>query len=170
VSEETKTTDDGIVDRARAFVRGVLERMDIQAEVAVTETEERIVLNVECDNIERVIGRRGQVIDALQHLVGKAVTRERPVKGKPIIVDAGNYRNQQIERLEALAVKMGEKAVETQAPVRLSPMTAHDRRIIHMRLAEYDGVTTHSEGEGEDRHVVVVPGPAAASAEAAPAK
>jgi spoIIIJ-associated protein len=160
VTEDAKLTDDKIVDQARTFVRGVLERMDIQAEVTVAEKEDKIVLNVECDNLERVIGRRGQVIDALQHLVGKAVTRDRPVKGKPIVVDAGDYRSKQIERLETLAVKMGEKALQTQSPVRLSPMSAHDRRIIHMKLAAVDGVSTHSEGEGEDRHIVVSPAPA----------
>jgi spoIIIJ-associated protein len=158
VSEDVKQSDEGIVDQARTFVRGVLQRMDIEAEVKVTEGEDRIVLVVECDNVERVIGRRGQVIDAIQHLVGKAVTRDRPVKGKPIVVDAGDYRSKQLERLETLAVKMGEKAVQTGAPVRLSPMSAHDRRIIHMKLATVDGVSTHSEGEGEDRHIVVVPG------------
>jgi spoIIIJ-associated protein len=157
VTEDGKLTDEKIVDQARTFVRGVLERMDIQAEVTVSEGEDKIVLNVQCDNVERVIGRRGQVIDALQHLVGKAVTRDRPVKGKPIVVDAGDYRTKQIERLEGLAVKMGEKALQTGAPVRLSPMSAHDRRIIHMKLATVDGVSTHSEGEGEDRHIVVSP-------------
>lgn len=157
MTDETKQSDEGIVERAREFVRGVLQRMDIQAEVGVNENEDKIVLVIDCDNIERVIGRRGQVIDALQHLVGKAVTRDRPVKGKPIVVDAGDYRAKQIERLEQLATKMGEKAVQTGTPVRLSPMSAHDRRIIHMKLATVDGVSTHSEGEGEDRHVVVVP-------------
>jgi spoIIIJ-associated protein len=62
-----------------------------------------------------------------------------------------------VQRLEALAQRMGEKALSTQAIVPLSPMSAHDRRIVHMTLADMDGVTTRSEGEGEDRRVLVVP-------------
>lgn len=147
-----------VAENARQFLSGILERMDIDAEIDISEQDDKIILNISCDNVERIIGRRGQVIDALQHLVGKVAYRDRSgTRGKPIVVDAGDYRVKHIERLEALADRMGKKAIKTQTTVELSPMSAHDRRIVHMALADVDGVTTRSEGEGEDRHVLVVP-------------
>ncbi|MCG8422940.1 MAG: KH domain-containing protein [Proteobacteria bacterium] len=153
---DTDTRD--LVEDAREFLQGVLDRMEIAARVNVSEQDDKIVLDIKCKNIERIIGRRGQVIDALQHLVGKVTYRERAgMRSKPIVVDAGGYRLKHIERLESLAERMGRKAIKTQSIIELSPMTAHDRRVVHMALADVAGVTTRSEGEGEDRHVLVVP-------------
>jgi spoIIIJ-associated protein len=126
----------------------------------MSEVDEKFVLDIQCedeDDVQRVIGRRGQVIDALQHVVGKAVSRFRDEEYKPVIVDAADYRRRHIERLEGLAERMAEKARSSGRPVDLNPMPAHDRRIIHMALAEESGVETRSEGEGMDRHIVVFP-------------
>lgn len=148
-----------IVENARSFLAGVLERMEIDAEIDILDEEDKIVLDIKCDDVERVIGRRGQVVDALQHLAGKVAYRDRAagVRGKPIVVDAGGYRHKHIERLEQLAERMGAKAIRSQSVVELDPMNPHDRRIVHLALAEMEGVTTRSEGEGEDRRVLVVP-------------
>ncbi len=144
--------------KAHEFLTGVLERMSIDADVTVTELDDKIVLDIDCDNIERIIGRRGQVVDALQHLVGKAVSRGRiGRRGKPVVVDAGGYRERHIERLQQLARRMSEKAIEKNIEVALNPMTPHDRRIVHMEIAEIGGVRTESEGAGDQRHVVIIP-------------
>lgn len=161
-------------DRAIELLRGILERMGIAAKVELREEEDKRVLDVVCDaedDLQRVIGRRGQVVDALQHLVGKMLIKGKSEKadrgekadgrGKPIVVDAGGYRQRHIERLEGLAARMAEKAMSTGKPVDLNPMPAHDRRIVHMALANVEGVSTRSEGEGDLRHIVVVPGQAA---------
>jgi len=157
-------------DRAIELLRGILERMGIAAKVELREEEDKRVLDVVCDvedDLQRVIGRRGQVVDALQHLVGKMLIKgkgeksEKPEgRGKPIVVDAGGYRQRHIERLEGLAARMAEKAMSTGQPVDLNPMPAHDRRIVHMALANVEGVSTRSEGEGDLRHIIVVPGQA----------
>ena len=161
-------TNDAVdTDRAMELLRGILERMGIPAKVELHEAEDKRVLDVVCeadDDLQRVIGRRGQVVDALQHLVGKMLIKgkgEKPDKGeargKPIVVDAGGYRQRHIERLEGLATRMAEKAMSTGKPVDLNPMPAHDRRIVHMALANVEGVSTQSEGEGDLRHIVVIP-------------
>lgn len=147
-------------ETALEILRGILERMEIPASVSMSEVDEKFVLDIQCedeDDVQRVIGRRGQVIDALQHVVGKAVSRFRDEEYKPVIVDAADYRRRHIERLEGLAERMAEKARSSGRPVDLNPMPAHDRRIIHMALAEESGVETRSEGEGMDRHIVVFP-------------
>ncbi|HUS65008.1 MAG TPA: R3H domain-containing nucleic acid-binding protein [Kofleriaceae bacterium] len=160
-------------ERARELLVGMLERMGIPAEVEMREEADKVVLDVKCkseDDVQRIIGRRGQVVDALQHLIGKMLVKGKEKvekapgaengreRGKPVVVDAGGYRQRHIERLEGLAARMAEKAKTTGQPVDLSPMPAHDRRVIHMALASIEGVTTKSEGEGDLRHIVVLPG------------
>jgi spoIIIJ-associated protein len=168
----TQTTDrEDLAEKASDFLLGVLERMGISADIDIKDDQDRTVLEIQTSDTELVIGRRGVVIDALQHLVNKAVFKERgdrdrdkeKERGKPLIVDAGGFRDKQIERLRALAQKMATQALETKEVVALQPMTPHDRRIVHMAISEIPGLTTRSEGEGEDRHILVVPAAAAAA-------
>jgi spoIIIJ-associated protein len=98
------------------------------------------------------------VVDALQHMVNKVVYRERGgEKGRPLIVDAGGYRAKHVEWLQSLAKRMADKAIDTKQVVELSPMSAYDRRVVHMALADLPGVSTRSEGEGDDRHLCIIP-------------
>jgi spoIIIJ-associated protein len=148
------------MDKAVGLLEGLLERMAIPAKVAGEEREDKLFLTIECDDdddTQRVIGRRGQVVDAFQHLLNKMLGRERSERVKPVVVDAGGYRERHVERLENLAERMAEKCRKSNREVDLNPMSAYDRRIVHMYLATCEGVTTRSEGEGDSRHIVVVP-------------
>ena len=165
VTETTTTDREDLAEKASDFLLGVLERMGISADIDIKDDQDRTVLEIQTSDTELVIGRRGVVIDALQHLVNKAVFKERGTeRGKPLVVDAGGFREKQVERLRSLAQKMGEKALQTKQIVELQPMSPHDRRIVHMAIAEMPGLSSRSEGEGEDRHILVVP----ATADAAP--
>ncbi len=156
---ETTADREDLAEKASEFLLGVLERMGISADIDIKDDTDKTVLDIQTGDTELVIGRRGVVIDALQHLVNKAVFKEkRDEKTKPLVVDAGGFRDKQVERLRSLAQRMGEKALETKQVVELQPMTPHDRRIVHMAISEmYPALTTRSEGEGEDRHILVVP-------------
>jgi spoIIIJ-associated protein len=161
---------DAVAARATELLAGILERMGItDSDIAVAEDEHRITLAVDCEDPERLVGRRGQVLDALQHVLGKMVYRGR-VRGegprtKPIVVDAAGYRAKHVERLEGLAARMAEKAIRDQSTVAMNPMPAFDRRIMHMKLAETPGVSTRSEGEGDERHLLIIPDPDAGVAQ-----
>lgn len=148
-----------LAEKASDFLLGVLERMGISADIDIKDDNDKTILEIQTKDTELVIGRRGVVMDALQHLVNKVVYRDRPSgeRTKPLVVDAGGFRDKQIERLRALAQRMGEKALQTKQIVELQPMTPHDRRIVHMAIAEIPGLSSRSEGEGEDRHILVVP-------------
>jgi spoIIIJ-associated protein len=162
-SATTTTNREDLAEKASDFLLGLLERMGISADIDIKDDNDRTVLEIQTADTELVIGRRGVVIDALQHLVNKAVFKERGTeKGKPLVVDAGGYRDKQVERLRGIATKMAEKALQTKQIVELQPMSPHDRRIVHMAIAEIEGLSSRSEGEGEDRHILLVP----ASAEA----
>jgi spoIIIJ-associated protein len=157
VSQADAANED-VTEKAIDFLTGVLERMGISADIDVNEEADRIVLEIQTANPDVIIGRKGQVVDALQHLVGKVVYKERGgEKGKPFIVDSGGYRDKHVEKLQALAQRMAEKALKSRTIVELSPMTPHDRRIVHMAIANIPGLSSRSEGEGDDRHILVVP-------------
>jgi spoIIIJ-associated protein len=158
VTEPTTTNREDLAEKASDFLLGMLERMGISADIDIKDDNDRTVLEIQTADTELVIGRRGVVIDALQHLVNKAVFKERGTeKGKPLVVDAGGFRDKQVERLRGIATKMAEKALLTKQIVELQPMSPHDRRIVHMAIAEIQGLSSRSEGEGEDRHILLVP-------------
>lgn len=155
---ESEGDREDLVEKASEFLLGVLERMGISADIDIKDDNDKTVLEIQTADTETVIGRRGVVIDALQHMVNKAIYKERSTeRGKPLVIDAGGFRDKQVERLRSIAQKMGEKALQTKTIVPLQPMTPHDRRIVHMAVSEIPGLTTRSEGEGEDRHITIVP-------------
>jgi spoIIIJ-associated protein len=165
VTDAATAQREDLAEKASEFLLGVLERMGISADIDIKDDTDKTVLEIQTKDTELVIGRRGVVMDALQHLVNKVVYRDRTGdKTKPLVVDAGGFRDKQLERLRSLAQRMGEKCVETKQIVELQPMTPHDRRIVHMAISElFPGLTTRSEGEGEDRHILLIPAAAEAS-------
>jgi len=147
------------METARDVLASLLTKMGLEAEVIAQENEERITLEVKGPEGALVIGKKGQTLDSLQYLVNKIVAKGRAEgeEGKPIQVDTEGYRGRRAEALVELAKKLAEKAIRTGKPVAADAMSAADRRVIHVALADAEGVTTHSEGEGIYRHLVVVP-------------
>jgi spoIIIJ-associated protein len=109
-----ETEREDLAEKASEFLLGVLERMGISADIDIKDNTDNTVLDIQTSDTELVIGRRGVVLDALQHLVNKAVFKEkRDEKQKPLVVDSGGFRDKQVERLRSLAQRMSEKALET---------------------------------------------------------
>ncbi len=142
--------------RAKQFLEGLLERMDISCPVQLEETADSVVLNIQGDGGGLLIGRRGQNLDAIQFLVNKAVNRD-PESRKVVTVDTESYRKRREESLVALAKKVGDKVKKTRKAVSLSHMNAHDRRIIHLALQDDPELATKSKGESDFRKIVIMP-------------
>ena len=141
--------------RIRAFVSGLLEHMCIQAEIEITARENGGVnVNLSGSNMGAVIGRRGETLDAIQHLTNYAVNRGSD-KHMHISVDAESYRAKREESLVRLAEKMAAKAVKYKRSMALEPMNSYERHVIHTALQDYEGVTTSSTGTEPNRRVVV---------------
>jgi spoIIIJ-associated protein len=104
-----------------------------------------------------LIGRHGQTIDAIQYLVNAVMFRRHPEDRKEVVVDAAGYRARRRVSLEALAVRSAERVLSHGEPVELEPMSAVERKIVHLRLKEFDGVETTSEGMEPNRFVVIQP-------------
>ena len=145
-------------ERAQQALAEVLKKMGVEADVLVFDEEESIVLEVRGEETALVIGRQGQTLDSLQLIIGKMVYGAgQNGRGKPIIVDAEGYRDRREQTLVDMARRLAEKALRSRRRVALQPMSAHDRRVVHMALSEVPGVTTRSEGEGLGRRLMIIP-------------
>ena len=143
-------------EKAAKVLREILEHMGVDAEVSSFDDGDRVILDAHGAESGLIIGKKGATLDALQYLVNRIVFR-RPSEGPLVVVDAEGYRGRREDSLIDLAQRMAEKAVKTGRSVPVEPMSAHDRRIVHMALVDHPGVTTESEGEGLFRRVVVFP-------------
>ena len=144
-----------------ARVREILERITrdigINCRIDIDEDDETLTATCSGRDLGMLIGKHGQTIDALQYLVNAIVTRGGGERPKDVVVDAAGYRERRRATLESLAVRSAERAVAAGAPVELDPMTAVERKVVHVRLKEFDGVETTSEGTEPNRYVVITP-------------
>jgi spoIIIJ-associated protein len=142
-------------------VRDLLERITtgigVRCRIDISEDEETITAACSGSNLGLLIGKHGQTIDAIQYLANAIVWRTRPDDRKEVVVDAAGYRERRRAALESLAVRSAEEAVATHSPVELEPMTAVERKTVHVRLKSFDGVETGSEGTEPNRYVVITP-------------
>ena len=104
-----------------------------------------------------LIGRHGQTIDAMQYLANAIRHRAFPEEERDIVVDAAGYRERRRATLEQLAVRSAQRVMDDGVPVELEPMTAIERKVVHVRLKEFPGVETSSEGTEPNRFIVVSP-------------
>ena len=146
----------GLAREAQTVLRGLLDHLEIEAQVEMKEDGERIYLNILGDGGGLLIGRKGQTLDALEYLVNKMVHKNQEGK-KRIVVDTENYRLRREESLVKLAQRLAEKARQLGRPVTISPMNAHDRRIVHLALQNDRSLHTRSTGTGLYRKVIISP-------------
>jgi spoIIIJ-associated protein len=144
-------------DRLRELVQCMVEACALDGTVEVTEDKETILANVTGDNLGLLIGRRGQTIDALQHLALRIAYRDVSDPRKRVVVDAAGYRDRRAEVLRRQADRAVSEAVEFKRPVALDAMVSAERRLVHEYLRDRPEVETYSEGEEPDRHLVVAP-------------
>ena len=139
----------------RSFLSGLLEKMGVEAEIVITERDDGgLLVDLAGPGMGAVIGRRGETLDAIQHLTNYAVNRGND-KRLRVSVDAENYRAKREESLVKLAEKMAEKAIKYKRSMALEPMNSYERHVIHTALQNYEGVTTASTGTEPNRRVVV---------------
>jgi spoIIIJ-associated protein len=148
--------DDGKAEDARRITQGILDRMDLEARVHVREDDEQVVLDIDGPDAGRAIGKKGMTLEALQFLVNKIVNRE-PDERRHIVLDSGDYRERHDNGLVSMAKREAKRAITSGRPVTLEPMSARDRRVIHVSLAKMTGISTRSEGEGMERRLQIIP-------------
>ena len=147
---------DGKAEEAAEILEELLNLMDLDVQVEIRADAERIELDATGPDSGRVIGKKGATLDALQFLINKMVNRF-PEARRHVIVDSGDYRERHDDGLVSLAKRQAQRAVTDGKVVTLQPMNARDRRVIHMSLAKFDGVSTMSQGEGMRRRIQIIP-------------
>lgn len=160
VVSEDELDEDAVV--GRQVLVELLEKMRIDAQVNVhradddDEEDPHWMLNVSGKHINRLIGRRGETLSCLQHVV-RLICSRRLERRANVIVDVAGYKTGRSKRLRGLAQRMAKQAVQQGRTITLEPMHANERRIIHLTLRGRQDVLTRSVGEGRTRKVTIVP-------------
>ena len=140
----------------RSFLSGLFERMDIDADMTFSNRDNNSIdVCLSGNGMGAIIGRRGETLDAIQHLTNYVVNRGRD-KRLHINIDAEAYRSKREESLTHLAEKMAEKAIKYKRNMALEPMNSYERHVIHTSLQNFKGVSTASTGEEPNRRVIVI--------------
>jgi spoIIIJ-associated protein len=151
---------DAEIGAAGARVQELLERIvagvGVDASVHVQEDDDEVRADLEGDDLGLLIGRRGQMIDAIQHIAYRVACRGATDR-KRVVVDAAGYRERRAVALRAAADQAADAAVHDRRPVTLEAMTALERKVVHEHLKGRHDVETYSEGEEPDRRLVVAP-------------
>ena len=155
VSEEEL---DAIADKSIQIIQDILKHFNV-GEVVIDEyegDEGELILDITGDDLAVMIGRHGNTLDALQTLFNSILITEIGFRD-PVLFDVEGYKSRQRQKLESIAHSSANRAANQNRRISLHPMTPYERRIIHITLKDDGRVETISEGEGNGRHVVVVP-------------
>jgi spoIIIJ-associated protein len=154
-----------IFEATREVLEQLLNLMSLPARVSLSDeftvTDENgelasVGLNIEGEDLGIIIGRRGQTMVALQQVVRIIMAHKMQVK-VPIVLDVENYKQRRCEGLRILANRLAEQVKTRKAPFSMEPMSAFERRVVHLALADHPDVTTESTGFGDSRKVVIIP-------------
>jgi spoIIIJ-associated protein len=157
VEELTDEELDRVADEAVSVIQSILDGFGIDATIEEYEGDEgEIILDIVGSDLGLLIGRHGRTLDSMQVLVS-AITNRRLGFRYPVLVDVEGYRNRRRVKLEEMGERAAERAVRQKGAVKLRPMSALERRVVHMSLRDDPRVTTASEGEEPFRAVVVSP-------------
>lgn len=155
--EAPQVEEGGQAAEARGLVARIVAAVELDATVDVREGDEQVVVTVSGPDVGLMIGRHGQTIDAVQYLLNAISHRAYGDERKEVVVDAAGYRERRRATLETLAVRVAERVLDSGRAEELEPMTAVERKVVHLRLKDVDGVATTSEGTEPNRYVVVLP-------------
>jgi spoIIIJ-associated protein len=153
--------EDGRADKALDFVVDLLTSMAMDCTVDLMENGDDdppsdIRIEINGKDSDRLIGKKGQTLGAMQFLVNRVVNRPQ-LPRRHILIDAGGYRTRRESALAAMALRLGGQAVQEGKIITFEPMSAQDRRAVHLALAKFAGVVTKSEGKGAARRVQIIP-------------
>ena len=166
MSESTELSEQELQERianavpvVRSFLETVLGLLGVDVEVDIDMEEDGLHcdLNTGAEDGGLLIGRHGSTLDALQYLTLRVLQAEN-IGRMRITLDVGGYRDRRENALREMADNVAKKVMASRRPFHFDPMSAMERRVLHMAMGQYEGLRTESEGEGRRRHVVVFAG------------
>jgi spoIIIJ-associated protein len=147
---------DSLIIAVDEFAITLLEAMGIDATVDVYDSGDVVAVDIATQETGLLIGQKGETIDAIQYLLNVTIYKRRPF-AKRIVVDSEGYRQRRVEAIQGMAHRTARRALREGRPLSLPPMSPAERRVVHLFLKENPQVTTSSQGEEENRRVVVSP-------------
>ena len=154
----TDDETDRIADVAVEYLRGILNLFgETHSSIDEYDGEEgELIFDVNGGDLAVLIGRHGRTLEALQTVITTLLSSKLKFY-YPIVVDIESYRSRAKKKIEQMARNAASRAKSHGSSVKLAPMNAYDRRLVHLALREDPEVSTHSEGEDPDRYVVITP-------------
>lgn len=154
-----KKISDSVAEKTIEKVEKILKDIfDITGEssisYSVNRSENQIIVNIKGDNVSHLIGYKGKTIESIQSVLNSILQKEDEEYAK-VFLEINDYKKQKEEKLRRLANKMAENVIRFRKPIKLEPMSAYERLIIHSELANRDDVETESFGEEPRRRVVI---------------
>ncbi len=159
-TEARRPVDPRAVDAAADYLDEALERMGLDATVRTREEDGETVLEITGRDAASMVGKKGATLDALQLLCNRVASRELDGDRVSLTLDADGYRARRAKQLTTIAEQLGRRCVAEGKVLVMEPLPPRERRVIHMALARFPGVSTRSEGEGEERRIQIIPMPA----------
>jgi len=144
------------IELVQKLAKELFDNLAQEVELDVVEEDEAIKINISSEDPGPLIGFHGKTLSSIQLILGLMVFQKLG-EWQQIVVDIDNYRQEQMKRLQNIALNSAKRAKFSGRPVALSPMTPFERRIIHTTLNDDPAVTTESEGESPHRYVVITP-------------
>lgn len=154
VNVEKRNKKDKI--NAKEFIKGFLKEVDIQGDIFVEESDKFITIKIEGGNSGDLIGHRGECLNAIQY-ISSIIEGNSSENRRRVILDIENYRSRREDSLKGLANRIAKKVIKTNKSIKLEPMNANERRIIHSALHKNDLVETISKGTEPNRFLIVLP-------------
>ena len=142
--------------KIKEIIEEILRIIGFEGEAKINEQQDNLIeINIKNDQARYLIGRNGENLMALQHLLRAMASRQ--LIASAFTIDINDYQRNRLEELREVALSLADEVVRRQAPRFLAPMNAYERRIVHVALANFNGVVTDSEGTGEERRIVIKP-------------
>jgi spoIIIJ-associated protein len=155
-------SQDQVADVARQTLIELLDKMGMECQVTIRHEEPTdgqsapVSLDIQGKDADELIGRQGDVLNALQYIARLVVSREVE-HWVNLVVDVQRYKQRRAKSLQQLAERIAERVARTKQPVALEPMPPNERRVIHVALHDHPAVTTQSVGKGDSRKVTIIP-------------
>lgn len=152
-------TDPDAIAAVSTFLSTTLADMGFECTVHVHEAARETVFELTGPHAADVVGKKGVTLDALQTLASRVASKHLRGERAAILLDAAGWREQREKALQSMARKLGQQCIDQGRVIVMDPLPPRERRVIHMALARFGGVTTQSEGEGEERRIRIIPMP-----------
>ncbi|MCX5804480.1 MAG: Jag N-terminal domain-containing protein [Proteobacteria bacterium] len=147
---------DTIEEYGKFFLEELSKFVDLNFNIKVTNTPERLMFLIQCDHGDILIGKDGETLEALQHILRLAIAK-RYKQGLKLLVDINGYREKRKKGLTIMVKRLADKVKRTGRIQKTDPLNPYERRVVHTLFKNNRNVSTKSEGEGHTKRVVISP-------------